>query len=75
WVRGQTLYPISIIIITIIIKYDIIRREESKMAFWVLLPVAAMPVLRFLLISGLGAFLATSYMAVLTADARMHINK
>ncbi|XP_057861984.2 protein PIN-LIKES 7 [Cryptomeria japonica] len=45
------------------------------MAFWMLLQVAAMPVLRFLLISGLGAFLATSYVSVLTAEARHHINK
>lgn len=45
------------------------------MAFLALLEVASMPVLRILLISGLGAFLATSYVDVLTADARKHVNK
>eukprot|EP01018_Ginkgo_biloba_P028880 Gb_20670 [translate_table: standard] len=49
--------------------------KYERMAFWDLLFVAFMPVLKVLLISGLGAFLATQYMDVLTADARKHLNK
>uniref|UniRef100_A0A0C9S886 TSA: Wollemia nobilis Ref_Wollemi_Transcript_12104_1592 transcribed RNA sequence n=1 Tax=Wollemia nobilis TaxID=56998 RepID=A0A0C9S886_9CONI len=45
------------------------------MAFWDLLTVASMPVVRVLLISFLGAFLSTQYMNVLTKDARKHLNK
>uniref|UniRef100_A0A0D6R174 Auxin efflux carrier component n=1 Tax=Araucaria cunninghamii TaxID=56994 RepID=A0A0D6R174_ARACU len=45
------------------------------MAFWDLLTVASMPVVRVLLISFLGALLSTQYMNVLPADARKHLNK
>lgn len=45
------------------------------MAFWDLLLVACMPVVKILLISGLGAVLASQYVNVFTEDARRHLNK
>ncbi|KAG9442549.1 hypothetical protein H6P81_018403 [Aristolochia fimbriata] len=45
------------------------------MGFWTLFEVASMPVLQVLLISCLGAFLATGYSNVLHADARKYMNK
>jgi len=45
------------------------------MAFWDLLIVASMPVVKILLISGLGAVLATRYAGVLTEDSLKHVNK
>ncbi|KAH9316299.1 hypothetical protein KI387_024926, partial [Taxus chinensis] len=45
------------------------------MAFWDLLLVACMPVVKILLISGVGAFLSTQYVNVLSDDARKHLNK
>jgi len=45
------------------------------MAFWDLLIVASMPVVKILLISGLGAVLSTQYVGVLTEDSLKHMNK
>nr|DAD46523.1 TPA_asm: hypothetical protein HUJ06_016460 [Nelumbo nucifera] len=45
------------------------------MGFWTLFQVASMPVLQVLLISILGAFMATNYCNLLNADARRHMNK
>ncbi|XP_043711048.1 protein PIN-LIKES 7-like isoform X1 [Telopea speciosissima] len=45
------------------------------MGFFTLLEVAAMPVLQVLLISILGAFMATEYLNLLHADARRYLNK
>ncbi|KNA06835.1 hypothetical protein SOVF_177360 [Spinacia oleracea] len=45
------------------------------MGFLSLLEVASMPILQVLIISGLGAFLATGYCNLLTADARRSLNK
>eukprot|EP00252_Welwitschia_mirabilis_P010610 TRINITY_DN2396_c0_g1_i4.p1 TRINITY_DN2396_c0_g1~~TRINITY_DN2396_c0_g1_i4.p1 ORF type:complete len:238 (+),score=19.80 TRINITY_DN2396_c0_g1_i4:418-1131(+) len=45
------------------------------MAFVDLLYVASIPILKVLLISGFGAFLATDYGGVLTNDARKNLNK
>lgn len=45
------------------------------MGFWTLFEVASMPILQVLLISGLGAFMATEYCGLLTADARKSLNK
>ncbi|XP_068640019.1 protein PIN-LIKES 7-like [Aristolochia californica] len=45
------------------------------MGFWTLFEVATMPVLQVLIISCLGAFLATGYCNVLHADARKYMNK
>ncbi|KAL5706084.1 Protein PIN-LIKES 7 [Ranunculus cassubicifolius] len=45
------------------------------MGFWTLFEVATMPVLQVLIISVLGAFLATDYCNLLTADARKYMNK
>lgn len=45
------------------------------MAFWDLLTVASMPVVKILLISGLGAVLSTQYVGVLTEACLKHMNK
>ncbi|KAF8405574.1 hypothetical protein HHK36_010481 [Tetracentron sinense] len=45
------------------------------MGFWTLFEVASMPVLQVLIISILGAFMATGYCNLLNADARRYINK
>ncbi|TXG59236.1 hypothetical protein EZV62_013809 [Acer yangbiense] len=45
------------------------------MGFWTLFEVASMPILQVLLISILGAFLATNYCNLLTSDARKSLNK
>lgn len=45
------------------------------MGFWTLLEVASMPILQLLIISGLGAVLATDYFKLLPADARRSLNK
>ncbi|XP_065856166.1 protein PIN-LIKES 7-like [Euphorbia lathyris] len=45
------------------------------MGFWTLFEVATMPNLQLILISGLGALLATNYCNLLTADARKSLNK
>ncbi|XP_019185489.1 PREDICTED: protein PIN-LIKES 7-like isoform X2 [Ipomoea nil] len=45
------------------------------MGFWRLLEVASMPILQLLIISGLGATLATDYIKILPADARRYLNK
>ncbi|KAK9109528.1 hypothetical protein Sjap_017588 [Stephania japonica] len=45
------------------------------MGFWTLFEVATMPVLQVLLISVLGAFMATNYWNLLPVDARRQLNK
>ncbi|KAE8010763.1 hypothetical protein FH972_007099 [Carpinus fangiana] len=45
------------------------------MGFWSLFEVASMPILQVLLISILGAFMATEYLNLLPADARRSLNK
>ncbi|KAF3440891.1 hypothetical protein FNV43_RR19177 [Rhamnella rubrinervis] len=45
------------------------------MGFLTLFVVASMPIVQVLIISGLGAFLATEYCKLLTADARRSLNK
>lgn len=45
------------------------------MGFLTLLEVASMPIVQVLIISGLGAFLATEYCPLLTEDARRSLNK
>ncbi|KAL5557364.1 hypothetical protein UlMin_039600 [Ulmus minor] len=45
------------------------------MGFWTLLEVASMPIVQVLLISLLGAFMATDYCNLLPADARKSLNK
>ncbi|XP_073295679.1 protein PIN-LIKES 7-like [Primulina huaijiensis] len=45
------------------------------MGFWSLLKVASMPVVQVLLISILGACMATDYLKLLSADARRSLNK
>nr|GMC76855.1 protein PIN-LIKES 7-like [Ipomoea batatas]GMD12680.1 protein PIN-LIKES 7-like [Ipomoea batatas] len=45
------------------------------MGFWTLLEVASMPILQLLIISGLGAVLATDHFKILPADARRYLNK
>ncbi|KAL5557366.1 hypothetical protein UlMin_039602 [Ulmus minor] len=45
------------------------------MGFWTLLEVASMPILEVLIISLLGAFMATDYCNLLPADARKSLNK
>nr|XP_023889875.1 protein PIN-LIKES 7-like [Quercus suber] len=45
------------------------------MGFWTLFEVASMPILQILLISILGAFMATEYLNLLPADARKSLNK
>ncbi|KAM7261081.1 hypothetical protein ACFE04_026556 [Oxalis oulophora] len=45
------------------------------MGFWTLFEVASMPILQVLIISLLGAFMATDYLNLLHADARRSLNK
>ena len=45
------------------------------MGFLALLVVASMPVLQFLLVGLVGAFLASGYSNILSPDARRDINK
>ncbi|KAL3838822.1 hypothetical protein ACJIZ3_023413 [Penstemon smallii] len=45
------------------------------MGFWSLFEVASMPILQVLIISVLGAFMATDYLNLLPADARKYLNK
>ncbi|KAE8715890.1 AMP-dependent synthetase and ligase family protein [Hibiscus syriacus] len=45
------------------------------MGFWILFEVASMPILQVLLISLLGAFLATDYCKLLPADTRRSLNR
>ncbi|KAL2499179.1 Auxin efflux carrier family protein [Abeliophyllum distichum] len=45
------------------------------MGFWTLFEVASMPILQVLIISSLGAFMASDYLNLLPADARKSLNK
>ena len=45
------------------------------MGFWTLLEVASMPIIQVLLISVLGAVMATEHLNLLPADARKSLNK
>ncbi|KAJ8567726.1 hypothetical protein K7X08_019934 [Anisodus acutangulus] len=45
------------------------------MGFWTLLEVASMPILQVLIISVLGAVMATDYLKLLPADARKSLNR
>lgn len=45
------------------------------MGFFTLFEVASMPIIQVLIISGLGAFMATEYCNLLPADARRSLNK
>lgn len=45
------------------------------MGFLTLFEVASMPIIQVLLISGLGALMATEYFNLLPADARRSLNK
>ncbi|OMO83391.1 Auxin efflux carrier [Corchorus olitorius] len=45
------------------------------MGFWTLFEVASMPILQVLLISMLGAFMATDYCKILSPDTRRSLNK
>nr|DAD41857.1 TPA_asm: hypothetical protein HUJ06_016180 [Nelumbo nucifera] len=45
------------------------------MGFWTLFEVASMPIMQVLLVSILGALMATEYFNLLNADARRYINK
>ncbi|GMY11064.1 protein PIN-LIKES 7-like [Fagus crenata] len=45
------------------------------MGFWTLFEVSSMPILQVLLISILGAFMATEYLNLLPVDARKSLNK
>ena len=44
------------------------------MGFWTLFEVASMPILQVLIISSLGAFMATDYLNLLHTDARKSLN-
>ncbi|XP_073128808.1 protein PIN-LIKES 7-like [Henckelia pumila] len=45
------------------------------MGFWSLFKVASMPIVQVLIISVLGAFMATDYLSLLKSDARRSLNK
>ncbi|KAK2975678.1 hypothetical protein RJ640_027781 [Escallonia rubra] len=45
------------------------------MGFWTLFEVASIPILQVLIISVLGAFMATNYLNLLNTDARKSLNK
>ncbi|MGD7201733.1 AEC family transporter, partial [Ralstonia pseudosolanacearum] len=45
------------------------------MGFWTLFEVASLPILQVLIISVLGAFMATDYCNLLSADTRKQMNK
>ncbi|KAL2247352.1 UNVERIFIED_CONTAM: Protein PIN-LIKES 7 [Sesamum indicum] len=45
------------------------------MGFWSLLEISSMPILQVLIISVLGAFMATDYLKLLPPDARRSLNK
>ncbi|XP_057500463.1 protein PIN-LIKES 7 [Actinidia eriantha] len=45
------------------------------MGFWTLFEVASMPIIQVLIISSLGAFMATNYLNLLHTDARKSLNK
>ncbi|KZV24377.1 Auxin efflux carrier family protein isoform 1 [Dorcoceras hygrometricum] len=45
------------------------------MGFWSLFKVASMPIVQVLIISVLGAFMATDYLNLLNSDARKSLNK
>lgn len=45
------------------------------MEFWTLFEVASMPILQMLLISVLGALMATNYFNILHSDTRKSLNK
>lgn len=45
------------------------------MGFMTLLEVASMPILQVLIVSGLGAVMATDYLKLLPADARKYLNR
>lgn len=45
------------------------------MGFFTLLEVASMPILQVLIVSGLGALMATDYLKLLPADARKYLNR
>ena len=47
----------------------------KKMGFWTLFEVASMPVLQVLIISLLGAYMATEYCNLLPLGARRSLNK
>ena len=49
------------------------RNYKDRMAFWDLLTVASMPVIKILLISALGAVLSTQYAGVLTEESRKKV--
>lgn len=50
-------------------------RGKGGMGFVSLLEVASMPILQVLIISMLGAFMATDYLKLLPPDARKYMNK
>lgn len=52
-----------------------IQKRKENMGFLDLLVVASMPVLQFLLVGLVGAFLATGYFNILTPEARKETNK
>lgn len=45
------------------------------MGFFTLLKVASMPIVQMLIISMVGAFMATDYLNLLPPDARSYMNK
>lgn len=45
------------------------------MEFWSLFMMASVPVAEIMLVGTLGAFLASGYANILSADARKHISK
>lgn len=45
------------------------------MGFWSLFEVASMPIVQVLILSLLGALMATNYLNLLPADARKSLNK
>lgn len=51
------------------------KKKRLGMGFLELLEVASMPIVQVLLISVLGAFLATDYCSLLSADTRRSVNK
>lgn len=51
------------------------RKRRRKMGFWTLFEVASMPILQMLLISVLGALMATNYFNILHSDTRKSLNK
>lgn len=63
-VEGRTKRPVSSVSI-----------GRGKMGLWNLFEVASMPILQVLIISMLGAFMATDHLKLLPPDARKYMNK